>query len=216
MIEKFFNIVPLLKEHELPGRDSWNALIEFIRGIHSTSPFLSLRTRQPTGMYIDLALEGILMATPQFAFGISPAQLGRQTGSLTISGGTVRWPWGSTASVSSATIGRAAGNKAWVTVTSSAASLNTGRSFPAWILNAHTSSLTFNFPVLELVAGSVKTDAGEFNALVPRYHHVGDINITGTPAEWVPGFMDAKQMSRDIINGVETYSEYGDCEEEEQ
>ena len=208
MIEKFFNILPLLKEHEIPGRESWNTLIEFLRKIDTACPFITFRSRQPKGMYIDLDLGGLYSLSAQSSFGIPPAQIASSEGSYKISGGTVRWPNGGTKNIGAISISKVAGSKVWVEISKSKASMKAAMSWPSWIEKANTTSLTYNFPILELIP----SDQGY---IVPKYHHIGDINITAMPAEWVNGYAPGKNMSRDIEGGQEVYTEYEECETEE-
>lgn len=213
----FMNI-RTLEDNELPGCGVYNPLATAIRNMRSASDNLDVFMGNDGGLRIDfrpplewLDLEG---GGIHASFG---GTLEKKNGSrkLTVNGGEVNWPNMAISNVvDGITVNNAgSGLKVWCHITSSGATLQSGNSFPSWLVSnigASSSSFVLNVKMLELV--TVK------KRLAIKYHHVGDVNFSSMPYFWIPGYDAAKKQSLDHAEGTGllVWTDYGECDEEEQ
>ena len=188
--------LPYLTGRKLPGQKRWNGLMWFLRRIVSRNPRLTLNERPGGGIYIDLADESTVIGeTLDFSFKATISG-----SSVTIAAGTVRLP-GSAISVSSRTFSGSSNAYAWVRITStSAASIQTGNSFPN-VIDAYNQYV--NIPL------------GYYGSGLWHYRHMADIVIPTMPYFWINGFTANAMQSLDHdTSGNMVWITYGQCQQQ--
>lgn len=174
-------IFKYLKENEIAGAETINPMVDFLRGIRSTSDFIELNPNSNGSMNIGLDVDSLANYLRQ---DVDVEEL-QHTFKATITSGSSYTVSGGTAYFGH-NIARTANSKSfsgtgsvYLEVTSSSAELKSGT--VSNVLNPNNQ--TVNLPILQ----AYSDDGLKF-----RYYHIGNWAFTDVPYFWISGYDKTK------------------------
>lgn len=176
-------IFKYLNDNEIAGAETINPIVDFLRGIRSTSDFIELNPNSNGSMNIGLDVDSLANYLRQDVDVEELQHTFKATitsgSSYTISGGTVYFGHDKAFSVSSSS-GSGTGSY-YVQCTSSGASIQSGT--VSHVLNP--TNQTVNLPLFQ----AYNDDGIKF-----RYYHIGNWAFTDVPYFWIAGYDKTKEQ----------------------
>lgn len=200
----------LLKDNELPGKDVFNALVNYLRHSDSSSPVLSINPNADgVGVNFSIskdALEDLLGAGILNTFRAYMAKdEGETKMSFNLTTGSVRHQLGYINIPQYKDTSPADKRKYWIKcVGSSAGSIQYGQDWPL--------SLVGGANYTELYLPICIIEGNDLAGWKITYHHIGDYILHNLPYTWIPGFDAAKAQSLDHNPGGQVlWNNYEEC-----
>lgn len=193
-----------LKENEVAGYQTINAILRFLRNIKSGSEDLTVNSNPEGGITIEtVPTDSNASKIEDFDFQVTDYSTNNngQIVSVTLAGGYVVCPTYDYY-VSGRQVSVSAGTCVYVEVTTSGASIMAG---------ARPSFVDLTNRVVNVPLVTISTDGKKY-----RYNHMGSVEWANTPFVHVSGYAQTEQYSRDILDGQEVYTPYDQCDDDRE
>ena len=176
-------IFKYLKENEIAGAETINPIVDFLRGIRSTSDFIELNPNSNGSMNIGLDVDSLANYLKQDVDVEELQHTFKATitsgSNFTVSGGTVYFGHNMALTASSRSFSGTGG--VYLEVTRSSATLQSGT--VSTVLD--TANQKVNLPILQ----AYSDDGLKF-----RYYHIGNWAFTDVPYFWITGYDKTKEQ----------------------